>query len=101
MALGLVMLLVAGCSDMDMAGPVTIVDQTSGAIDVTLHETSGQGPMHTIARGEQYGFFASLLNSCMTGTLVATQDGRTIATIVKPCESSEWKITGDGASQSH
>ncbi len=106
MGVGLTALLGSGCSDMNAARPVTIANQTAGPIDVTLHETSGEGVDHptttveTIPRGATQGFYGPLLHSCMTGSLVATEDGLTIATIDKPCEGSRWEITAEGASQS-
>jgi hypothetical protein len=101
----LIALLVAGCSDMDAARPVTIVNLTTGPIEVALHERSSAGVDHltspmTIPPGARQGFYGTLLHSCMTGSLVATQDGRTVATIEKPCEGSRWEITDKGASQS-
>ncbi len=100
----LVALLVAGCSDMGAARPVTIANLTSGTVQVTVHETSGDGLDHpeaveTIAPGATRGFNGPLLHSCMTGTFVVIQDGRTIATIAKPCEGSQWEISTAGATQ--
>jgi hypothetical protein len=103
-AVTLIALLVAGCSDMGAARPVRIVNQTTGPVEVTVHETSSDGVDHattveTIPPGATHGFYEPLFHSCMTGTVVAVQGGRTVATIAKPCEGSQWVITDNGASR--
>jgi hypothetical protein len=100
----LVALFVTGCSDMGAARSVRIANLTGGPVDVSVHETSSDGLDHpgtveTIPPGASRGFYEPLLDSCMTGTFVVIQDGRTVATIEKPCEGSQWDITDDGASQ--
>jgi hypothetical protein len=102
--IALIALLVAGCSDIGAARPVTIANLTSGPVEVTVHETSSDGLDHpgaveTIPPGASQGFNGPLLHSCMTGTFVVIQDGRTVATIEKPCEGSHWEISTNGATQ--
>ena len=35
---------------------------------------------------------------CLQGTLLAVQDGRTIATLSQPCEGTEWVVPAEASS---
>ena len=96
----LVAMLIAGCSsDMDGPTPMTIVNRTAGPVDVVLHETLSSGadaptPIMTLPSGETRTLSGPFGGGgpCLRGNLIATQNGRTIATVEKPCEGSRWEI---------
>ena len=98
-------MLVAGCSDMDSPTPMTIVNRTTGSVDVVLHETLSSGadaptPIMTLPSGETRTLSGPFGGGgpCLTGNLVATQNGRTVATVEKPCEGGRWEISSAAAS---
>jgi len=98
-------MVIAGCSDMDSPTPMTIVNRTTGPVDVVLHETLSSGadaptPIMTLPSGETRTLSGPFGGGgpCLHGNLVATQDGRTVATLEKPCEGSRWEIGSAAAS---
>jgi hypothetical protein len=105
MGVGFIAMLVAGCSDMGGPTPMTIVNRTAGSVDVTVHYALSSGAdsptaVMTLPSGETRLLYGPYFEGCMTGNLVATQGGRTVATIEKPCEGSRWEITPPVASPS-
>jgi hypothetical protein len=102
----IVAMLIAGCSsDMDTPTPMTIVNRTAGPVDVVLHETLSSGadsptPIMTLPSGETRTLSGPFGGGgpCLRGDLVATQNGRTVATLEKPCEGSRWEISSAAAS---
>ena len=98
-------MLVAGCSDMDSPTPMTIVNRTAGPVDITLRHTLSSGAdfsdaLMTLPSGETRTLSGPFGGGgpCLTGDLVATQHGRTVATVEKPCEGSRWEISSAAAS---
>ena len=98
-------MVIAGCSDMDSPTPMTIVNRTTGPVDVVLHETLSSGadsptPIMTLPSGETRTLSGPFGGGgpCLHGDLVATQNGRTVATLAKPCEGNRWEIGSAAAS---
>lgn len=86
-------------SDMGLPPPMTIVNRTDLAVEVTIvgqvedfeelpKALSGGGGMMLLAGPFQAGDMP-----CLKGGLVATRNGQTVATIDKPCAGSRWEIT--------
>ena len=93
-------ILAAACSsDLDLPAPMTVVNQTDRAVVVTIVDEIDQYselPM-TLPGGGGLGMVAGPFHGpepCMRGSLVATQDGRTIDRNDHPCPGSRWEIFG-------
>jgi hypothetical protein len=56
----------------EVEDPVIEIGPNQGVSVIGLHQTEGD---------------------CLRGTLIATQAGRTLATLSQPCEGAEWVIT--------
>ncbi len=86
---------------------MTIINRTTGPVDLTLHYTLSSGAdspdfVMTVQAGatqQMSGPFGGG-GQCVTADLVATQNGRTIATVENPCEGSRWEIDPEAASPS-
>ncbi len=100
----LVTILIAGCSsDMGLPPPMTIVNRTDLAVEVTIvGQIEDFEELPKVLRG---GGGTMLLAGpfqagapCIKGSLVATRNGQKVATIDKPCAGSRWEITEGDAS---
>lgn len=91
--------LAACSSDTGLPQPMTVVNQTGNPVVVTIVGELDQYeelPM-TLSGGGGIGLVAGPFHGaepCMRGSLVATQDGKTIATNDHPCPGSRWEIFG-------
>ncbi len=102
----LVAMSVGGCSsDMDGPSPVYVDNRTSGPLELSLHLPSNVGAddiesVESIPAGVRDSLFGPYDDDhCLTGTIHATRNGQTIATIEQPCMGTHWEITDQGASQ--
>lgn len=98
----LLAIVAAGCGLLPMAEDqghgMTILNLTSKAIRVDYRRVVGAAEMEdlvTEAVPNQRVIIVGLHQAegkCLRGTLIAIQDGRTIATLAQPCEGTEWVI---------
>lgn len=90
---------------MDGPSAVYVDNLTSGPLELSLRLPSNFGADHvesveSIQAGVRDSFFGPYDDDrCLTGTIFATRNDHTIATIEKPCMGTHWEITDDGASQ--
>jgi hypothetical protein len=88
-----------GCMREDQGEGMTIWNRTSATVEVDYRRVVGttemEDPVMTIPSGQRVvvvGLYQAE-GECLRGTLVATQDGRTMATLSQPCRGTEWEIT--------
>ena len=97
--LGVLAIGLASCSsDMGLPPPMTVVNRTDGAVEVTIFgqvEDFEELPKVLPGGGGSMllgGPFQAGDMPCLKGGLVATRHGQTVATIDKPCAGSRWEI---------
>jgi hypothetical protein len=95
-----------GCMREDQGPGMTIWNQTSASVVVNYRRIVGTTEMETLVMEiapNQRVIIPGLHQAegtCIRGTLLAIQGGRTIATLSQPCERTEWVITDPDASPS-
>lgn len=84
----------------DVGEGMTIWNRTSAPIDVNYRRIVGttemEDPVMTIASGQRVIIpgLHQAEGECLRGTLIAIQNGRSIATLSQPCRGTAWEITG-------
>lgn len=95
-------ILASGCGLLPMAEDqgqgITIWNQTPKAVRVDYRRVVGtrerQDLVMEIAPNQRVTVVGlhQAEGTCLRGTLIAIQDGGTIATLAQPCEGTEWVI---------
>jgi hypothetical protein len=89
----------AGCLGEDQGQGVTIWNRTSASLDVNYRRIVGATEMEdlvmTIPSGQRVIVVGphQAEGECIRGTLVAMQDGQSIAQLSQPCRGADWVIT--------
>ncbi len=94
--------LVAGCWGEAQGREMTVLNQTSTTIQVKYRHQVGtvqsEDPVKDAGPGQRVTLFLHQAEpGCLHGTLLAVQDGRTIATLSQPCEGTEWVVPVDAS----
>ena len=83
----------------DLEEGMTIWNRTSATVDVNYRRIVGTTEMEdlvmTIPSGQRVIIpgLHQAEGECIRGTLLAIQDGRSIATLAQPCRGAAWVIT--------
>ncbi len=84
---------------------MTVLNQTSKTIQINYRHQTGTGtvekedPVKDAGPGQRVILFLHQAEpGCLQGTLLAVQDGRTIATLSQPCEGTEWVVPAEASS---
>jgi hypothetical protein len=94
----------AGCMREVQGEGMTIWNRTSATVVVNYRRIVGTTEMETlvmeIAPNQRVivGGLHQTEGRCIRGTLLAIQDGRTIATLSQPCQGVDWVISDAEAS---
>ncbi len=96
--------LVSGCNLLPMAEDqgrgMTIWNRTAKSVQIEYRRVVGtreqEDPVMEVAPNQRVIVVGlhQAEGACLRGTLLATQDGRTIATLPQPCQGAEWVIPG-------
>jgi hypothetical protein len=96
----------AGCMREDQGQGMTIWNRTSATVEVNYRRIVGTVEMADLVMeipSNQRVIVVSLHQAegeCIRGTLLAIQDGRTIAALSQPCQGAQWVITDPEGSPS-